>query len=342
MLIILKGLCLLFTALFGLTSCSSSSEPTLHLFMWADMISPELIEAFEHKFHCQVTIDTFDSNESMYAKLQLSSAKYDIILPSSYFVDMLAKQNMLKTLDLNLIPNSQHLDPQYLNLHEAPLAIPFLVSFSGIAYRQDKVQMLEPSWSVFARQDLKGRMTMLNDTREALGAALRYLGYSVNTHNAAQIDQAADLLIAWKKNLAKFDNEQYRYGIASGEFLVVQGYSIDVMQVRQDNPHVAFLYPREGAIASIDCLAISQKAENIELAHQFINFMLEAENALQNIAYTNALIPLPSIYEQIKQDVQRQEILFPHAEAREKMETIRDVGQHIDLYYKAWERVKTS
>jgi len=324
------------------SSCSTNDKPTLHIYTWAEIFKPELIEAFEEHCNCNVVIDTYDSNESMYAKLQLSSAHYDIIMPSNYFVELLGKQGMIREIDKTKLPNSKKLDPRYFSQDEPAFAIPYLMSFSGIAYRKDKLQDVKPSWSIFGREDLKGRMTMLNDIRESLGAALRYLGYSVNTTDPKAIDDAANLLISWKKNLAKFDNEQYRNGITSGEFLVVQGYSIDIMQVREENENVAFLYPVEGAIASIDSLAIPKNADSVDLAYKFINFLLEDKNAIANAIYTNGLIPIESIYPELKKDPVRSEILFPSQEALEKLELIKDLGPNIQLYYDAWEKVKTS
>lgn len=333
-----------FTLLLNIsTACSSSNDkPTLHVFTWAEVFKPGLVEAFEEQCDCNVVIDAFDSNESMYAKLQLSSAHYDIIMPSSYFIELLDNQGMIQEIDKAKIPNSKKFDPRYFSQVKPEMSIPYLMSFSGIAYRKDKVQDVQPSWSVFARKDLKGRMTMLNDIREALGAALHYLGHSVNTTNPKAINDAADLLISWKKNLAKFDNEQYRYGIASGEFLVVQGYSIDIMQVRAESENVTFLYPKEGAIGSVDSFAIPKNARSVDLAYKFINFLLEDENALANAKFTNGLIPIESIYPELKKDPVRSEVLFPSQEDLEKLEFIKDVGPDIQLYYDAWEKVKTS
>lgn len=333
-----------FTLLLAMTtSCSSSADkPTLHIFTWAEVFKPELIDAFEKQCDCNVVIDTFDSNESMYAKLQLSSADYDIIMPSNYFVEVLANQGMIQKIDKAKVPNSRKFDPAYFSQDKPAMALPYLMSFSGIAYRKDKLQNIDPSWSVFGRADLKGRMTMLNDIREALGAALRYQGHSINTTDKKAINDAADVLISWKNNLAKFDNEQYRHGIASGEFLVVQGYSIDIMQVREENENVAFLYPKEGAIVSVDSFAIPKNAKSLDLAYAFIDFMLEDKNAVTNALFTNGLIPLKTIYPELKKDPVRSEILFPSQQALEKLELIRDLGPDIQLYYDAWERVKTS
>jgi spermidine/putrescine transport system substrate-binding protein len=184
-------------------------------------------------------------------------------------------------------------------------------------------------------------MTMLNDSREALGAALRYLGYSINTRSPAEVSKAGNLLLSWRKNLAKFESEQYKNGLASSEFLVVQGYSIDIMHVINENPDVSFVYPKEGAIMSIDYMAIPTNALNVELAHEFINFMLETPIAVQNISFTNSLIPLLPVYEMLDEKKRNDPILFPSQEALQKMELIEDLQEDIQLYYKAWDKVKS-
>jgi spermidine/putrescine transport system substrate-binding protein len=339
----LAKLCLFATCwllAFILTSCHSSSKPTLYIFTWSDLFKPELIAQFEKQFNCHLVIDTYDSNESMYAKLKLSSVNYDIIFPSNYYIEILHKQQMIQAIDPAKAPNIYHLDPKYFKLVDPLPAVPFIVSFSGLAYRKDKVTVADPSWDIFARSDLKGRMTMLNDSREAIGAALRYLGYSINSRSASEVAKAGDLLLGWRKNLAKFESEQYKNGLASGEFIVVQGYSIDIMQVITENPEVAFVYPKEGAIMSIDSMAIPASAQNVELAHQFINFMLETQVALDNVLYTNSLVPLLPLYDQLDAAKRKDPILFPSDQELQKMELLEDLQGDVQLYYKVWDKVK--
>lgn len=328
-------------ALLLMASCTSSNRQTLYIFAWSDLIKPELITEFEQAFNCHVVIDTYDSNESMYAKLKLSSVHYDIIFPSNYYVDILQSQSMIQPIDRSQVPNINNFDPNYFKDHADLSALPFIVSFSGIAYRQDKLQLDHPSWDVFSRTDLKGRMTMLNDGRETIGAALKYLGFSINSRSADEITQATDILISWKKNLAKFESEQYKNGLASGEFLVAQGYSIDIMQVITENPEVAFAYPIEGAILSIDCIAIPTGATETTLAHAFINFMLDTPNAAENVMFTKSLMPLLPVYDLLDTSMRQDPILFPPPEDLKKMELIQDLQGDIQLYYKAWNRVKS-
>jgi spermidine/putrescine transport system substrate-binding protein len=328
-----------------LTGCQSSPLPELHVFMWSDYIKPGIIKKFEKEHHCTVVVDTYDSNEAMYAKLKLGSAGYDLIFPSNYFFDILNQQNMLQTIDFDVIPNYKNLDPAYSKFTKPSMAafgVPYMVSLTGIAYRTDRISNLNPSWGVFALPQYHGRITMLNDIREAIGAGLRYLGYSTNTQNANEITEASQLLIQWKKNLAKFESEQYKNGIASAEYLVVQGYNGDVLQIMQENPNVAFVYPEEGTMMSIDYLAIPRQAPNAKLAHAFINFLLEENSAAENMAFTFFLSPNSAAYEKLEPKLRQNPLLFPPKEVLNKVELIKNLDQAYPLYIKAWERIKSA
>jgi spermidine/putrescine transport system substrate-binding protein len=332
---------LLILAFVSILSCTPSKEK-LYLFSWSEIFKPELIKEFEEEFDCEVILAIYDSNESMYAKLKLGATGYDLIFPSSYYLNILSQQRMIQPLDIKKIPNVSLLDSTYYKETYPIMGVPFLIGFSGLAYRQDRLREIEPSWNIFARKDLKGRMTMLNDFRDALGAALKFLGYSINSKDPEEINKAADQLIKWKKNLAKFESEQYKSGIATAEFLVVQGHTIDISKLRKEDPNVIFIYPKEGAIMAIDYMAIPEGAKNPNLAHAFINFMLDSNNAAKNMAHINALIPVFPSYEILESNLKQDPILFPPPEAAEKMEVIQDLGDATLLYFQAWDKVKAS
>lgn len=328
---------------FLLTSCESSSKPTLHIFIWSDYITPEVIEKFKEEHDCHIVIDTFDSNESMYAKLKLGANSYDLIFPSNYFLDILRKQNMIQPIDKALIPNYKNLDPTYLKMidkEDLDYAIPYMLSTTGIIYRTDKVKDFTPSWKLFGNSDLKGRMTMLNDLREVIGAALQVLGYSINTVNPQELSAAVDLILQWKKNLAKFEGEQYKNGVASGEYLVAQGYAGDSLQVIAENKNVGFSYAQEGTAIAIDFAVIPTNAENKELACEFINYLLEPEITVENIVFTNYLSPNKEAYQLLPADLQNNSVLFPPQDVLDRSEMIRDLGKQNSLYNEAWDKIK--
>ncbi len=168
---------------------------------------------------------------------------------------------------------------------------------TGIAYLKSKVADFEPSWAMFDREDLKGRMTMLNDMRETIGAALKFLGYSLNTTDAEELARAKEVVLSWKKNLAKFENEQYKTGIASGEFLLVHGYSGDILQVQAENADIAFAMPREG---TVDLRATTwsspRRPRKSGLAHAFINFLHDPAVAAENTEFIQYLCPNKDAY----------------------------------------------
>lgn len=328
-----------------LSSCSEPKVPELHLFMWADYVKPEIIERFEAEHNCRVVVDTYDTNEAMYAKLKLGVTGFDLIFPSNYIFHLMLAQNMIEKLNYAAIPNAKFIDPIYqkrLSDKELESGIPYMISFTGIGYRDDKIEEPIISWNVFGDKRFKGRMTMLNDMRETLGACLRYLGYSINTRDRAEIEKAADVLIDWKQNIAKFENEQYKNGIATSEFLVVQGYNGDLAQVAEENAYVKFAYPNEGTAFSIDLLAIPKTAPNKTLAHEFINFLLKPEIAAENIAFTHFLSPNTGAYELLDKELRDNPTLFPPKAALENAELLEQVDEAIYDYIFAWDRAKAA
>lgn len=335
-----------FLLCISLLFCScGKSKPRLHIFTWADFFNIEVIEQFERENNCEIILDTFDSNESMYAKLKLGASGYDLILPSNYFLEIMHRQKLIQPIDLALVPNFKYFDGKlFLILDREMLnyGIPYTITFSGIGWRRDKIIDIQRSWSVFGSEQFKGRMTMLNDLREALGAALRYLGYSVNTQNLNELQEAKQLLISWKRQLAKFESEQYKNGIASGEYLVVQGYSGDILQVMEENKNVDFVAPEEGGAVSIDFLVIPKAAKNKELAHKFINFLYEPDIAAKNMNFTCFLSPNVAAYDQVNDVIKKHMTLFLSEENLKKSELIQNLGAELAAYNRAWEEVKAA
>jgi len=332
------------TLIVVLGACAKE-QATVHLYTWADYVKPELVQKFEKENQCKVVTDTFDSNEAMYAKLKAGATGYDLAVPSSYMAKVMWKQGMLQPLGKDRIPNLAGVDPEYLKIamdkHMAYSA-PYMMTITGIAYLKDRVPDFEPTWAVFERADLKGRMTMLNDMRETIGAALKFLGYSLNTTDEKQLQAARDVLIRWKRNLAKFENEQYKTGLASAEFLAVHGYSGDILQVQEENEGVVFAVPREGTSIACDDLVILKDAPNPDLARKFINFLHQPDVAAENTEFISYLCPNSQSYPLLSQETRSNPTFFPPAEVRQRTEVIDDLGADNAKYTKIWDEIKAS
>jgi spermidine/putrescine transport system substrate-binding protein len=341
----MKRRLVLVAVLGALAAGCRPSGPVLHVYNWADYLKPELVARFERENGCSVVIDTFDSNEAMYAKLKAGATGYDLVFPSSYMVKVMREQGMLQPLDRARLPNLANLDPDYLKIAldgRCEHSVPYMISNAGIAYRKSKVANVEPSWAQFGRADLAGRMTMLNDMRETIGAALKFLGHSLNTTDEAELAAARDVAIGWKRNLAKFENEQYKNGIASGEFLLVHGYNGDIKQVMEENDDIAYVVPKEGVSLAADEMVIPKDAKQVDLAHRLINFLHDPKVAAENSEFICYLCPNKASYEFLSDKIKGDPNIFLPPEIREKSEVIRDLGPDNAKYVKVWDEIKAA
>ena len=317
----------------------------LHLYTWADYVKPELVARFEKEQNARVVVDTFDSNEAMYAKLKAGATGYDLITPSSYMATVLHGQGLLQPIDHARVPNLANVDPEYLKLAldpEMKFSVPYMLTNTGFAYLKSKLKEVEPSWAVFARAEAKGRATMLNDMRETIGAALKSLGFSLNTTDDAQLAAARDVVLRWKRNLAKFENEQYKSGLASGEFLLVHAYNGDVLQVMPENADIAFAVPKEGTSMACDDFVVPKDAKSADLALAYVNFMHEPAAAAENTQQVQFLCPNAPSYAMLPAAFRANPAVFMDPAIRAKCEVIRDLGADNAKYTKIWDEIKAA
>lgn len=330
-----------FFLFLSLCACSEQKEK-LYLFTF-EAVDPALLDAFEKEFNCTLYVDGYESNEAMYAKLKAIGSGYDLINPSSYFITTLSRQDLLEPINQEWIPNLRLLDQERLvQLGEDPEAlysVPYTLSYSVIGYRKDMIPNVD-SWYIFDESSLKGRMTMLNDMREVLGAALLALGYSPNTQNFSEIEEAGILARKWKVQLANFISYPALHSLADAEYYVIQAYSSDIIKLQRDAPLVGYAIPKEGGAISCDHFAIPKGAPHKKLAHEFINFLLRPENAAINMAYTGFIIPIHGVEQYLDKEILENKAYFPTKEEMEKSVLLKDVGESLKFYQKEWEATK--
>ena len=331
----------------GMIAGCGPSKPELHIYTWSDYVDEDVKSKFEEENNCKVVIDTFDSNEAMYAKLQAGSTGYDIITPSSYQIPLMAKNKMIIPLDHSKIPNvKKNFDAAFANSILDPsftYNAPYMVTYTGIAYRKDKIAKDVPvdSWKIYETAALKGRMSLLSDMRETIGAALKSLGYSLNSEKKEELDKAVEVVIGWKKNIAKFDNEQYKTAVAAGEWFVGHGYSSDVTQIMLEDDKVGFSLPKEGFTIAFDEMVIAADAPQKELAHKFIDFMYRPEMAKANMESVCAPMPVKAALEALKPELKA--LIVKDADTIKRGEVLRDFDDKPELrrmYIEAWDKIK--
>jgi spermidine/putrescine transport system substrate-binding protein len=337
-------LSVLLLCLFVLFSSCTSEKKRLYVYSWADFFAPEVLDQFEKRYNCTVIVDTFDSNETMYAKLRLGSKGYDIVIPSSYYLEIMKRHKMLEQVDYTKIPLFYHFDRRILQRLAKELleyGVPYSFTFTGIAWRKDKVGDIEPSWALFGEHAYKGRMTLLNDPREVLGAGLQFLGYSINTTNPEEIERAKTQVLEWKKNIAKFESEQYKSGLASGEYLIAQSYQSDALQLMRENSRIAFGLAKEGSWFASDFLVIPKGAQNSDLAYEFINYLYDPQIAAKNMEHTAGFFPNTAAYQLVSPLIQNHILPLIDSETFSSCQYVQDVGKDVVLYNAAWQEIKS-
>ena len=333
---------------FGMFAGCTPNKPELHIYTWSDYIAKDVIAAFEKQNDCRVVVDTFDSNEAMFAKLKAGSTGYDIVMPSSYQIPLMARNGMIRELDHAKLPRvRKNFDASYATCILDPsfkYSVPYAVTYTGLAYRKDKIGSAPiDSWKVYETAAMKGRMSLLADMRETIGAALRTLGYSLNSTKQEEIDKAVALVSQWKKNIAKFDNEQYKTAIASGEWFVGHGYSSDIIQIMLEDENIGFSLPKEGFVIAFDEMVIASDAKQVELAHKFIDFCYDPEIAAQNMTDVCAPMPIAEAFPKLEEKLRKLVVLDPATLKRgEVLTDFSDQPEVHKMYVKAWDKIRAA
>jgi len=344
----------IFVALLSLiltAACQGSGGKTteLHLYNWSEYIDPEIFDAFEAETGIKVVEDTFSSNEELLAKIQAGAAGYDLIVPSDYMVEIMISEGLLAELNHDNIPNIANLSTLFQNPPYDPglqYCIPYQWGTTGIGYNSDYFDEAPDSWAYLfdpaLASDYSGEMTMLNDSREVIGAALKYLGYSLNTTDEAQLEEAKQLLIAQKPFVFSYDSDQFEDLIAADEVLLGHGWSGDYFAAAVEDERIWYVIPKEGAVVWADNMCIPKTSKNNEAAEMFINFILEPENAATITNFTWFGSPVEAANEFIDPEILEEPAIYPPPEVMARLEWIQDVGDATPIYERIWTEIKAA
>ena len=330
----------------GGDSGGGPEEKVLNLYNWNDYVAKSTIPSFTQKTGIKVTQDYFSSNEELLAKLQAGGTGYDVIVPSDYMVAIMIKSDVIQKLDKSKIPNAKNVGKEYEGLSYDPnneYSLPYQWGTTGILYNKKEIGQLDESWDAMWDPEFKGRVAMLNDTRETLGAALYKLGYSVNATEQEQLDEAKAELIEQKPLLrGYFDSTESRPLVLNGDILLGHVFSGDAFLALSENEDLDYIVPKPAATRWTDNMCIPNGAEHPDNAHKFINHILDAEVGakLSNYTYYNTpnAAALPKIDEALR-DLPGY-VLPP--EVFERLEVIEDTGEATREYERIFTEVKSS
>ncbi len=277
----------------------------LRFFNWTDYIDPSILEDFEKEYGVRVIVDLFDANEDMLAKVRAGGSGYDIVTPSDYAVEIMWRDGLIAKLDKSLLPNLKYIDPNLLNKYFDPgnvYSVPYMYGITGIAYNRSFFPNGVDSWAALFDtaqiEKYRGQFSMLDDERETPGAALKFLGYSLNETSPEALKKAQDLLIAQKPYLAGYNSSDVNRKLASGEYVIAHSWSGSALQARNGlgdefsgNSDIAFVIPKEGGMIWMDNMVILADSPNVYTAHVFMNFLMRPDIAARNAEYIGYLSP---------------------------------------------------
>jgi spermidine/putrescine-binding protein len=260
----------------------------ISLYNWSEYIDPALISGFQDQYGVTVTEDFYESNEALLAKMQAGD-QYDVIVPSDYMVGIMIENDLLSEMNETAVPNLENLAPRFRELPYDPgpnYSAAYQYGTTGLGVNKAIVgEDFDPSWALIfdpsLTENFPGGVSVLNDPREAMGAALKYLGYSLNDTDLDHLQQASDLIAEAKSGIATFDSDQYDEALANGEVAVSHGYSGNMIIGFADAPNpddFEYIIPKEGATLWIDNMAVPANAAHPCTAFTFINYILDAEN----------------------------------------------------------------
>lgn len=329
----------------------AGQDVTLNVYNWGEYISNgsddsvDVVAAFEKLTGIEVNYTTFDSNESMYAKLKSGAASYDIVIPSDYMVAKMIAEDMLLPLNYDNIPNFQQINEAYSNPDYDPenaYTVPYMLCTTGIIYNTTMVEQAPTSWADLWDEQYAGNILMFNNSRDAYAIGAFKMGKSINPATTAEVDEVVEELKAQKPLVQAYVMDEIFDKMIGGEAAVGVYYSGDAITMIDDNPNLAWVFPEEGSVLSVDCMCIPATSTQQEAAEMFINFMCEVDVGAANAEYIGYTTPMDAVWEVLDEELKYSEIAYPSEEiaAKEQVFTALsdEVNSELDM---KWSEMKS-
>ena len=312
---------------------------TLNVYNWGEYISNgsddsvDVVAAFEQLTGIHVNYTTFDSNEAMYAKLKSGAASYDVIIPSDYMVAKMIDEDMLLPLNYDNIPNFSLIDEQYRNPDYDPenaYTVPYMLCTTGIIYNTTMVDQAPTSWADLWDEQYAGNILMFNNSRDAYAIAAFKEDKSINPGTPEEVDEVMEQLKAQKPLVQAYVMDEIFDKMIGGEAAIGVYYSGDAITMIDDNPDLAWVFPEEGSVLSVDCMCIPAASQNQEAAEMFINFMCEVDVGVANAEYIGYTTPSTAVWEQLDDELKYSEIAYPSEEVEAKEQVFTALSEEVN------------
>ncbi|EUJ23809.1 family 1 extracellular solute-binding protein [Listeria grandensis FSL F6-0971] len=314
-----------------------SGGNTLTIYNWGDYIDPDLLKKFEKESGIKVIYQTFDSNEAMMTKIEQGGTTFDIAVPSDYAISKMREENLLIPLDKSKLPNKKYLNPRFMNLsfdEGNKYSMPYFWGTLGIIYNKKMIQDIPfTSWNDLWRPELKNQILLIDGAREVMGLGLNSLGYSLNSTNEAQLQEALMKLKEMTPNVKAIVGDEIKILMAGDEAGVAVTFSGEAAEMLDQNENLEYVIPKEGSNLWFDNMVIPKTAKNVDGAHKFINFMLNPANAAQNAEYVGYATPNEAAVKLLPKEIASDERFYPDLDQLKNLEVYDNLGKKMLAHY---------
>ena len=325
------------------------NDDKLVVYNWGEYIDPEVLTIFEEETGINVVYEEFETNEILYPKVSSGAIAYDVVCPSDYMIQRMIENDLLTEINFDNIPNIKNIGKQYMEQSrqfdpENKYSVPYCWGTVGILYNKTMVDEPVDSWSILWNPKYKDNILMQDSVRDAFGATLKYLGYSLNSTDLDELTEAKNLLIEQKPLVQAYVIDQVRDKMIGNEAALGVIYSGEAIYTQKENPSLEYVIPKEGSNIWIDSWVIPKNAEHKENAEKFINFLCRPDIALMNFEYITYSTPNEAARELIEDEsIRNSEIAFPDLSKYDNLETFQYLGTEADqVYGDLWNKVKSS
>ena len=326
------------------SGCNKEDKIVLNVYNWGDYIDETVIEDFEKEFNIKVNYEDFATNEEMYVKIKSGGTDYDVVFPSDYMIEKMIKEDLLLKLDMANIPNYENIDDRFKNLDFDPnneYSVPYMWGTVGILYNQKIVQEPVDSWDILWDSKYKGQILMLDSQRDSIAVALKKLGYSMNSRNLQELEEAKEELINQKPLLLAYVGDEVKDMMIGEEAALAVVWSGDAVYMMEENEDLRYVVPKEGSNYWFDNMVIPKTSNNKKEAEMFINYMSRPDVALKNTRYIGYSTANAETMKLLEPDEINNEVAYPSDDVINNCEVFLDPGEFIKEYDRIWTDVKS-
>ena len=318
---------------------------TLNVYNWSDYIGEDTVSNFEKEFGVKVNYDTFEDNERMLAKLTSGASGYDVVVPTAYMVDIMIKQKLLAPLNHENIPNLKGVTGALLDTAFDPgnkYSVPYQWGTTGFGYNSEKTSGEVDSWEILWDAKYGGKITMLDEMRGLLSAALKLLGYSLNATNESELMAAKRLLLKQKPLLKAYISAPVKSLLISGEVWLSQLWNGDVFMAQAENKAIKYCIPKEGCEVWADNLVIPKTAPHKYTAEVWLNYNLRPDVSAGVSNVVHYASPVDAAQQFVNPADRTNPGIYPPAETLKRLEFAKDVGEATRIYDRIWLELKAA